>query len=217
MFQQPSLKRRIWLNEQLPCTCFIRCNNLRYQLSSLCQRHNQVRFRWCDPRFKCIYRSKYKAELETIQRIVKINKDHPEIKKAILFFDQFLTQAENTLTTSGPFFLLKHLKGQGVSGVSMLIEVAACWLYSERNTGIGNKTVFSMDNREAFIGSRVLALAPKKAEHLQGVEMSGKARASIGSYVKQEIGSLIYRLADAGERSDAKAKEKRRQEGANKD
>jgi hypothetical protein len=193
------------------------CGGFRRGLSGFCARHERRRNIYGSPNGRKITRREYAMERHEVEVFIDKYLQHEGIQLALEWLQGCLDDAANG--TAMPHGLQwARLHRGGVTAKPILVEAAALWLYSLRRD-----SRLPDDERLTYaIGTAVLHLAPRtsRTAWVNGrpakryERHSGRARGAFGQWLRDELGILFLRMADAMQMSQQQHHDRRRTLGA---
>lgn len=172
-------------NRYKPCAVS-GCTTQRKGISNYCNKHSQLRNLHGDPLAHSLEPATFKHERKVISDFFAANKDHAGIKAAEGWLSDWLSNScvDQSLPSAHE---MRRLFDAGVSGLGVLIEVVAVWLYSRRNPWLlpdGLRLTYA-------IGHAVLRLAPKEQRTVWRDGTAGVYSKRIASSHRRIIGERI--------------------------
>lgn len=186
-------------NEKKPCNDPA-CHRHRERVGGFCKMHARARHLYGHPRGRRVAPREYAPERDEVAAFITEHAEHPAIKAALKWLDEWLVGAWSGNRALPSQKELQRLYGHSVTAAAILTEVAAVWLYSSRSpTGLPD------DQRLTYaLSLSVLALAPRNATPSPSKpgqsnlrRYSADARRDIGQHLRTNLAPLFANLAAA--------------------
>ena len=107
------------------------CTNPRYNVSGHCRAHFKNAYLYGDPLGRSIPRKEYMREHEEARDLINGNLSHPATETATKFIQSWLDAAYNGQACIAANEM-RRLAFADVTGIQVLIEATALYLYSQR-------------------------------------------------------------------------------------
>lgn len=173
----------IHTNEQRPCSA-ARCARRRHGLSKWCALHAKRVKQYGSTDGRRIRRWEYVQEKKEAQAVILANRENPAIIEAVGFLQAWLEEAARGRRVAARADM-DRLFNEGVTGLDILMEAAALWLWFDRRK-------HHHDDGEALtfqIGTAVILLKPRPAAY---TNKDGSRRyRPVGTVARRECGELI--------------------------
>lgn len=170
-------------NHQRPCS-HARCTRPRHGISKWCSYHGKRNKLYGSPEGRRIRRWEYKQEVKEARAVILANKSNPAIIEAVALLQGWLEEAARGRKVAAREDM-DRLFNAGVTGLDVLIEAAALWLWFDRRK-------HHYDNGPELthqIGTAVILLKPRPAAYRN---RDGSARYKpVGAVARRECGGLI--------------------------
>jgi len=158
-------------------------------------------------------RREYLREVEEVSQFLEHHANHVGVRIGIQCLQQWLDAAKARDHTVPAYEQMARLSISRVSALSILIEVAAVWLYATRN-------IRALDDGEQLtfaLGTAVLHLAPRavRAVWVQGEQremprrIGGPARREVGQYIRDTLAPLLLNVATTIDRTTLRSDDTR--------
>ncbi len=181
-------QQRIQANELKMCKAK-GCTRHRKFYSGYCSSHNAFKVAYGDPEQRRVYPKAYEREALKVQHLVQANSQHPGIQQGAAFFQDWLTQATQVSGVLAQRAILR-LSDEGISGMELLQEVAALWLFCR---------MYPWSLQEGLpldyaTGIAVLCKAHNKRGTVSCQRIKSAERRKVGQYVRDHIGRLLHNI-----------------------
>lgn len=190
-------RERLKANQSKPCI-IPRCGKHRIHFSKYCSAHSQRGYQYGHPMGRRIRPNEYEQELAEVQKTIEHNSEHEGIRIAIKFFDDWLTAAgegHKGIMAAKNFFRLKQ---EGLTGIELLAECAAIYLFQKRNP---QELPFGMG---LYIALALGVLCRRKNRMGYGSKqyIEVKTRRSVGKRIAEAVGLLLLNIANVHHQKD---------------
>lgn len=184
---------------------------MRSRVGKYCAKHGQQVHNHGAPGAHRLLRRDYRQEVREVSQFLERHASHAGVQVATQFLQQWLDGARAGDRGVPAYQDIVRLAISRVSGLDMLVEVAAVWLYATRNIG-------AMDDGQQLthaLGTAVLHLSPRavRAVWVQGEQrekprrIGGAARRMVGQYIRDTVGPLLFNVATTIDRTTLKAED----------
>lgn len=183
------------------------CHSNRSALSPYCGRHQKAADRWGHPLGHSLGRKHdYPVEHQRASSFIAAHRDHPGIRSALLWIEQWLAAVTRGEDCEGREDM-QRLAEHGVTPLAILTETVALFLFSRWLS----RRLPDDDRLTYMIGTRVLTLAVLgkrytgyiNGRHRQRSKpLTKTARRDVGRRLRFTLAPLLANIADAMEAED---------------
>ena len=197
MSKYHSLKEAIYDNQSKKCSVSS-CYNRRHRIGAFCSLCGRRRWYWGHPRATRISRKDYSVEKELVREIILKNLNHPGIIEGIKFLENWLEISANGSTFLPCAQHAARLYTARATGLELLIELSAVYLYSER---VHSKVY---DNRHLtyLLGSKFIRYIPYSGK------TKGPEHRVAGEFLRRNIGVLLLTIVKGAQKMEKFENEK---------